>query len=157
MSHSHKFYLGLGSNIEPRPSLVKAVRGLESHGLIQGISNVWESHAYGSRGPNFLNICVSFVCPMESPQLKEDILLPLEEAMGRRRTRDKNAPRTIDVDILLVDDQPQNLDRWSHAFVVVPLADLIPDFQHPLSGLSMRETARKARADTWIVRRPKLL
>ncbi len=156
MSQPHRFYLGLGSNIEPRPNLLEAIRRLKTHGEIEGISDVWESHAFGSAGPDFLNICVSFASALEGTQLKREILVPLEEAMGRKRTQDKNAPRTIDVDILMVDDEVQNLDRWSQAFVIVPLADLIPHFRHPLTGLSMRDAALKAQSDTWIVRRPQL-
>ena len=59
---------------------------------------------------------------------------PIEARLGRIRSADKNAPRTIDPDIVRFDEQLLNIEFWAYAFVVVPLAELMPDFIHPVRG-----------------------
>ncbi len=157
MSLTHEYYLGLGSNIEPRPNLRKAIDLLGERGEIREFSSVWESKAVGSAGPNFLNLCMRYEASTDEEDLKRLVLLPIETSLGRVRTTDKNAPRTIDIDILVADGRPVNPRRWTHAFVVVPLAELLPDFKHPLSGQSLGQAAAAAVAETWIVRRADIL
>ncbi len=153
MSELHEFYLGLGSNIEPEANLRLAIGRLKEHGEILALSSVWESRAVGSEGPNFLNLCAHFAAEEREEGLKSSVLRPIEASMGRLRTGDKNAPRTIDIDILVVDGKAVNPNRWSNAFVIVPLAELLPDFEHPLDGKRMAQAATAAREQTWIVRR----
>ncbi len=153
MSPTHDYYLGLGSNIEPRPNLLKAIDLLAERGEIREFSSVWETQAVGSPGPNFLNLCLRYESALEEEDLKRLVLLPIESSLGRVRTRDKNAPRTIDIDVLMADGRPVNPKRWAHAFVVVPLSELLPDFKHPLRGQSLAQAAAAATAETWIVRR----
>ena len=43
-----------------------------------------------------------------------------------------SGPGTIDIDIVLFDETPLNTEFWEYAFVAVPLAELIPDFEHPV-------------------------
>ena len=134
MTNLHYAYLNLGSNIEPELNLPKAVQMLREYGEIATASSVWESKAVGINGPNFLNACVLFLTDLQPVELKEQIIRPIESKLGRIRYADKNAPRTIDIDIVLFDDLPLNTDYWNYAFVAVPLAELLPDFQHPVSG-----------------------
>jgi len=154
MGISHRYYLSLGSNIEPERNLAGAIQRLRSFGEVQEISSVWESHAVGSDGPNFLNLCVGFAVPVGVSGLKRDIVESVETALDRARTTDKNAPRTIDIDILMQDGQPLNLQRWGHVFVVLPMAELLPDMPHPISGKRLEEEAIERGASTWIRRRP---
>ena len=154
---THRFYLSLGSNIDPEQNLAVAIRRLSDYGAVLEISGVWESHAIGSEGPDFLNACVSFAAPCRAELLKKSVLETIEGAMGRAKTTDKNAPRTIDIDILMQDDRPLNVERWSHVFVVVPMAELLPDMPHPSSGAPLAKEAIKAAASTWIRRRPGVL
>lgn len=157
MSRGHEFYLGLGSNIEPEANLAKAISRLGEHGEIKELSSVWESQAVGSTGPNFLNLCLQFIARNNEEDLKQQVLGPIETGLGRVRTGDRNAPRTIDLDILLADGVPVNPSRWAQAFVLVPLAELLPNFVHPLSGKRLVEAAGAAQAETWIIRRPAVL
>jgi 2-amino-4-hydroxy-6-hydroxymethyldihydropteridine diphosphokinase len=157
MSLPHEFYLGLGSNVGPEPNLAKAIARLAEHGEIKAFSSVWESHAVGSAGPNFLNLCIQFAARENEEDLKQQVLRPIEMGLGRARTGDQNAPRTIDLDILLADGEPVNPKRWAHAFVLVPLAELLPNLAHPLSGESLIAAAAAAQAETWIIRRPAVL
>jgi 2-amino-4-hydroxy-6-hydroxymethyldihydropteridine diphosphokinase len=157
MSLPHEFYLGLGSNIEPEPNLTRAIGRLGERGEIRAFSSVWESQAVGSPGPNFLNLCIQFGAGENEVELKRDVLGPIELGLARLRTGDPNAPRTIDLDILLADGAPVNPKRWAHAFVLVPLAELLPDFIHPLSGEPLFRAAAVAQAAIWITRRPDVL
>ncbi len=157
MEELHEAYLNIGSNIEPRRNLPQAVRLLRQHGQVKAISNAWESHAFGSNGPDFLNACLLFLTPLEARDLKEQVIRPIEAELGRVRGPNKYAPRTIDIDIVLFDDEPFGWEFWSNAFVVVPLADLLPDFHHPLNYEKLAQVAAHMRRQTWIVARPDVL
>ena len=157
MSELHQAYLSIGSNIQPEVNLPKAIELLGDYGEVKGISSVWQSHAVGSDGPDFLNVCVLFRTDLQPYDLKEQIIRPIETQLGRVRYADKNAPRTIDLDIALFDDQPLNVDFWSYPFVVVPLAELIPKFSHPVSGEKLSRVSEQVQDQVWIVRREDIL
>jgi 2-amino-4-hydroxy-6-hydroxymethyldihydropteridine diphosphokinase len=154
MGKSHRYFLSLGSNISPESNLEEALRRLRFHGTVGKVSGLWESHAIGSPGPNFLNICVEYSATLSADELKRGIANRIEADMGRERSSDLSAPRTIDIDILMVDDKPMNLERWNHPFVLLPLAELLPEYIHPTEGLPLSAAARKAGDRIWIVRRP---
>jgi 2-amino-4-hydroxy-6-hydroxymethyldihydropteridine diphosphokinase len=153
----HDVYLILGSNIAPEANLPRALALLAEYGKVRAVSGAWESHAVGSEGPNFLNASVLIQTEIEPADLKVKLVQPIEDSLGRLRTADKNAPRTIDVDVMMVDQEPSNLDRWDHAFVLLPISELMPNTPHPLSGKALRDAADEARRRTWIVPRPDLL
>jgi 2-amino-4-hydroxy-6-hydroxymethyldihydropteridine diphosphokinase len=157
MDELHDAYLNIGSNIEPERHLQEAVRYLRQHGEVKAVSNAWQSHAFGSDGPDFLNACILYRTPLEARALKEQVIRPIEAQLGRVRGGDKFAPRTIDIDIILFDDEPFGWEFWSNAFVVVPLADILPDFQHPLNYEKLARVAAHMRRQTWIVARPEVL
>ncbi len=157
MSKLHSVYLSLGSNIDPEANLPRAIAMLGSYGRVKEISGVWESRAVGSDGPNFLNASVLLETDIPPADLKDRLARPIETAMGRVRTADKNAPRPIDIDVMLVDGEAFNLDRWDSAFVLLPIAELLPETPHPITHEPLREVAERARSNTWIVQRPGLL
>ncbi|MCC6568800.1 MAG: 2-amino-4-hydroxy-6-hydroxymethyldihydropteridine diphosphokinase [Anaerolineales bacterium] len=149
MSDFHLAYLSLGSNIEPEVNLPKAVTMLSQRGEIEKVSSVWETNPVGGEGGNYLNACLSYTTALSQEQLKETILHPIEASLGRKRTQDKNAPRTIDIDIILFDDEIIG-GRWlAQAFVVVPLAEIYPDFQIPGTKENIAETATRLRREVW--------
>lgn len=150
MNESHLAYLSLGSNIEPAINLVKAIRMLTEYGKVEKISSAWESRSIGADGPNYLNACVSYRTPLGEKDLKQQVTRPIESKLGRRRTADKFAPRTIDIDIVLFDGQPCADKFWDQAFVVVPLAEIYPEFQNPLTQESTLETATRLLRDFWM-------
>ena len=150
MEDLHEAYLNIGSNIEPERHLREAVRRLREYGQVKAVSNAWQSHAFGSDGPDFLNACVLFSTPLEASELKEKLIHPIEAELGRVRGPDKFAPRTIDIDIILFDEEPFSGEFWSNAFVVVPLAELLPDFHHPLNYEHLSRVAEHMRHQTWI-------
>jgi 2-amino-4-hydroxy-6-hydroxymethyldihydropteridine diphosphokinase len=157
MNESHLAYLSLGSNILPERNLVRALQLLQEQGRIEGISNVWESKSVGAEGPNYLNACVAFSTPLLWQALKEQVILPIELQLGRRRTENKFAPRTMDIDIILFDDKSCDEKSWEKAFVVVPLAEIYPGYQNPLRNEPISKTAARLRRQIWIETRPEIL
>jgi 2-amino-4-hydroxy-6-hydroxymethyldihydropteridine diphosphokinase len=140
----HIVYIGLGSNLEdPRSQLQRAFAAL---GELPGTSLVAQSSLYRSAPlgnpdqPDFIN-AVAKIATALSPQALLQALLQIEQSHGRERTF-RNAPRTLDLDILLYDDvrlhehgltipHPQMHRR---AFVLQPLLEIAPDACIPAIG-----------------------
>lgn len=157
MRESHLAYLNLGSNIQPEINLVQAVELLHSYGKVLRVSNAWASKSVGAEGPNYLNACVLFKTEFMQVELKEKVIRPIEARLGRKRSEDKSSPRTIDIDIVLFDDVPYNDKFWQYAFVIVPLAEIYPEYQNPLAGENIVQTATRLRLQAWMEARPKVL
>ena len=131
--------LGLGSNVGDRLENLRAA-ALRIGGIahIEGASRVYESAPVGYlEQSNFLNLVLRVRTSLEPGPLFEE-LKRIEAELGRQRSF-RNAPRTIDIDILtydnciLRDDQltiphPRKLER---SFVLLPLLEVAPDFRHP--------------------------
>ena len=157
MSESHLAYLNLGSNIQPEIHLVQAIKLLRQYGDVLKESSAWESKSVGAEGPNYLNACVLFRGPFMQVDLKENIIRPIEAQLGRQRSEDKFAPRTIDIDIVLFDDQPCNDRFWNYAFVIVPLAEIHPEYQNPITQEKITNIASRLRQKTWLEARRDVL
>lgn len=157
MSELHKAYLNLGSNIQPETNLVKAVQLLQEKGEVQDISNAWESEAVGMDSPNYLNACLLFISPHDQLQLIERIIRPLEAQLGRKRGENKYAPRTIDIDIILFDEVLPNLKAWKYPFVLIPLSEIYPDYQNPVTKENIKQSANRLRSKVWMKLRPEVL
>ena len=140
-------YLSLGSNVGDRAAnLRSAIERLAEAGTVKATSGLYETEPVDFRDqPWFLNCVVA----LETGKTPRDLLahaLAIEEAMGRRRTRDKG-PRTIDVDILLfgdrVIDEPglkiPHPAMHERRFVLEPLAEIALGVIHP----ALKKTARE--------------
>lgn len=157
MSESHLTYLSLGSNIQPEINLIKAIQLLRQHGRIEKISSAWESKSVGAAGPNYLNACVSLFTSFDQRALKQNVLLPTEARLGRKRSENKFAPRTMDIDIVLFDGHSCDDKYWEQAFVVIPLAEIYPEYENPLTHETVAETATRLRKEIWIEARQGVL
>jgi 2-amino-4-hydroxy-6-hydroxymethyldihydropteridine diphosphokinase len=122
----HEVCLLLGSNILPAHYLPRAVDLLQKQLKILKASSVWETTAIGSDGPNFLNAALLIATPLDAQALKEHILHPIEAQLDRVRTQNKNAARTIDIDILIFDEQVLDSMLWNYAYRAVPAAEILP-------------------------------
>ena len=138
----HQVCLLLGSNIRPERNLPLAVAHLQDKLTILRLSSVWETPAVGSAGPSFLNAAVLVGTSLKQKELKSQILTPLEVKMGRRRSADKNAPRPIDLDIILFDGLNLDPALWLFAHRAVPVAEIAPDIRSQ-AGESLKEAAAK--------------
>ena len=140
-------YLGLGANMGDRQSnLSKAIALLSPLVRLEKLSSIYETEPVGySQQPRFLNA----VCRSRTRLKPEDLLATVKEVettLGR--TPDfRNAPRPVDIDILLYGDDVVSLPHltiphprlWERAFVLVPLAEIAPDLVDPVSGKTVRE------------------
>jgi 2-amino-4-hydroxy-6-hydroxymethyldihydropteridine diphosphokinase len=153
-TETHTLYLGLGSNIDPEKNLPRAIANLRRHLEITAFSSVWETPPVGGEGPNFLNAVARVKVNIPADNLRFQILRPLEARLGRVRTRDPNAPRPIDLDILIFDGQVLEPEIWEHAYWAVPLAELLPDFTHPHTSERLSQIARRLAIPTPIRRYP---
>lgn len=149
-------YLGIGSNIQPADNIRQAVERLREVVEIEQASSLWETPPFGGSGPNFLNAVIRITTPLPIQNLKDDVLCRIEEELGRVRTADKNAPRTIDLDVLIYDGDVLEPELWTRVFIAVPLAELLPELRHPAEAISLRDTAQKLQQETPIRLRGKL-
>ena len=146
----HRAYIGLGSNIEPERHLRAAVLELAKLGDIAKVSRVYESKAVGDHDQlDFLNAAVLLRTDQTVEELCES-LRQIESTLGRvRDPENKNATRTIDLDVLLFDETVLSLehrripdpDILRRAFVAVPLSEVDPEFVHPETGQTLQMIA----------------
>ena len=153
MSNWTPVLIAIGSNIEPERNLPRAVTALEQQPQIKlrAVSPVYESLPVGTSvdQPPFFN-AAAFIETDLSPVTLKEALLAIEGSLGRVRTADRYAPRTIDLDIALYGQQIFELngrhipdpDVTKFAHVALPLADLAPDWVHPELGLTLAEIAK---------------
>ncbi len=143
----HLICLLLGSNIRAKEFLPQAVEHLREHLVVLRTSSVWESHAVGSDGPAFLNAAVLAMTHLDAGSLKELVIRPVEAQLGRVRTQDKSAPRTIDIDLILFDQQVEDPDLWTLAHIAVPVSEIVSDCESE-QGEQLRDVALVARRKT---------
>lgn len=141
----HKASLLLGSNINPEENLLLAVAKLREKVEIHRFSRVWQTQAVGSDGPDFLNAAIEITTTLQKEKLKTEVLQNIEMKLGRVRTKDKNAPRTIDLDIILFDGKVLDQNLWEKSFIALPMADLHPLLLNPLNGKTLSQTCKKLR------------
>jgi 2-amino-4-hydroxy-6-hydroxymethyldihydropteridine diphosphokinase len=143
----------LGSNINPQENILHALSLLERMFPVEGVSKVWETPAIGSDGPNFLNAAAVIRTTLDARTLKHRVLRPLEARLGRVRTADKFAPRTLDIDIVSWNALILDRDVWRHAHLAVPVAELLPCFQSDETGEYLEQAARRLSIQTPIQER----
>jgi len=149
--------LAFGGNLagdyqDPAALLEAAVSRAPDVGLrLVGRSRPWRSSAWPDPGePEYINF-VALVEPTLKPGDTLEAILALERQFGRERSR-PNAPRTLDVDLIahgrqvidtpgLIVPHPRAYERL---FVMGPLAEIAPDWRHPVLGLTARDLAAAA-------------
>ncbi len=142
-------FLGLGSNRRRYHHLCQGLEVLsEQFGALR-LSRVFESESIGFQGSLFLNMVVAVETSLGVAQLAR-LLRQIELDHGRLPNAPKYSPRSLDIDILLVDQLSGVLDGvvlprdevLSNAFVLWPLSELAPDHLHPVVGESYRQLWR---------------
>ncbi len=142
MSNQETVYLSIGSNLGDRLcNLQECIFSIETKiGGVLAISNVYECSSWGFNADDFLNICISLKTSLNPANLLKT-LLQIEQDLGRAKKRSKGyESRSIDIDILyygcetstnetLVIPHPELHNR---KFVLQPLADIAPQFYHPI-------------------------
>lgn len=147
-SFMYKAYLLTGTNLGERESNLAQARALieQLAGTIQAASALYETAAWGKTDqPSFLNQALELQTRLDAVSLL-DLLLKIEKKIGRVR-QEKYGPRTIDIDLLLFDDQVLNdpavtvphpqLPR--RRFALAPLAEIAADIIHPVLKKTIRQ------------------
>ena len=158
---SNIVYLSLGSNLGDKESNIAssiAILGAYIENTDIRTSSFYLSEPlYNTNQPAFINIIVE-LNTLFTPFQFLDKIHDIEKMLGRRIDREKNSPRTIDIDIVLFGNafiQTAELTiPHSHAllrkFVLVPLAELVPEKIFPGTKHKMIDLLEKC-PDTSIV------
>ena len=155
--HTNQVCILVGSNIDPIQNCRSAVQELSRNVKIIKSSSIWETESIGSPGENFLNFALLFQTKFDLELLKTTILKPLEEKLGRVRSVNKNAPRTMDLDVVLFNSIVIDEKMWEQYFIALPLSELFPQMVEVKSGKSLREIARELTAGKTAVYRKELM
>ena len=139
----------LGSNIEREKNIRSALDYLHQNTQVLRRSTVWETEAVGSSGPNFLNVAVEIATNLEIHTIKSELAQPIEGRLGRVRTADKNAPRTIDVDLIIFNNRVLDESLWTKTFMALPIAELLPALPHPLTAQPLSDIASQLKSSAF--------
>ena len=154
MNHYRKIHISIGSNLGDKlKNIEKAIELIHLRiAIIQSISSIYKTEAEGFKGDDFLNVCISIF----SNDLPTDImqtLLDIESDLGRlRNNKNKIESRTIDIDILLVEDlilntallQVPHPKMHERKFVLTPLLEIDPKINHPIRKESISDMLRSS-------------
>jgi dihydroneopterin aldolase/2-amino-4-hydroxy-6-hydroxymethyldihydropteridine diphosphokinase len=135
-------YVALGSNIDPEANVRSAVRLLAARERVLAVSTFYWTEAIPPGAPAFINGALALETRRRPRDLKLEVLRDIEARLGRIRTPDRNAPRPIDCDLLVYDDEVASEpdlalpspDIEERAFVATPLFEIAPDLVLARSG-----------------------
>jgi 2-amino-4-hydroxy-6-hydroxymethyldihydropteridine diphosphokinase len=136
-------FVAVGSNIEPARNIASALAALARLVEVTGTSAFYRTAPVGRpEQPAFYNGVWRIETALAPAAVKFDVLRRIESDLGRHRTQDKYAARSIDLDLILYDDvvidtpdlrlpDPEIIER---SFVAVPLLELSPALVLPDTG-----------------------
>ena len=137
-------YVALGANLGDPAATIRAAFGALANlpeSRVTRCSSLYRTAPVGNtEQPEFVNAVAALETTL-APESLLDALFDIEARFGRIRA-EKNGPRTLDLDLLLYNNQQLNLPRLTlphprlhlRAFVLYPLAELAPDLQLPGRG-----------------------
>jgi 2-amino-4-hydroxy-6-hydroxymethyldihydropteridine diphosphokinase len=136
-------YVAVGSNINPEDNILAALQGLKKQVNVRVTSRFYLTQPIERPDQDaFINGVWEITTNCEPRELKYDVLRVIEDELGRHRTEDTHAPRTIDLDLVLYGDRIiaetglhiPDLDIYRRAFVAVPLLEIAPGLIIPGTG-----------------------
>lgn len=141
-------YLLIGGNLGNRKENLSKATGLirKQCGVVINSSSLYETAAWGmTEQSSFLNQVLEISTSLDAKQLMRRIL-KIENMMGRVR-KEKFGPRTIDIDILFYENEILDLlflkiphpELQNRRFVLVPLAEINSELQHPVLKKTIAE------------------
>lgn len=139
-------FVSVGSNVDRDRHIPSALAALgDSFGPLR-VSSVYETAAVGFEGDPFYNLAVGFETDLPLAEVANE-LARIEADHGRTRESKKFSARTLDLDLLLYGDAVVSEGKLKlprkelieYAFMLEPLAEIAPDLNHPVLGLSFRE------------------
>lgn len=140
-------FIGFGGNLgEVRATFGKALNEIQDFAQVEKVSSLYRSKPYGFEDqPDFLNAVARITTDLEPGSLLAK-LQSIETDLGKHVIRE-NGPRAIDLDLLFYNDLVLKRDDLEvphpgipeRDFVLLPMAELDPDFTHPALGRSIKE------------------
>ena len=139
----------LGSNIEPQLNLEKAIQEIAKFAALKKTSKIYKSKSMGFEGNDFLNqvILCEVKVDLEETYCK---LKKIEKEMGRVKNVNKFSDRLIDLDLLTFNDEISegkitlpHKDILKYSFVLVPFAEIYPEFVHPVNQKSIEKLLKE--------------
>ena len=146
-------YLSLGSNIDPEANLKRAIDLIGQRCTVLAVSHAYRTPPQGfTDQDDFFNLAVKITTDLDAVTLKHSVLDWIERELKRvRDPNNKNAPRTIDLDISLWNndifdygEKPWHVpdrDILRFAHVALPLAEIAPDYAHPTEHVALKMIA----------------
>lgn len=141
-------FIAIGSNIEPKYNVREALRLLAREVTIVKTSTVYLTEALGRPDePPYYNCVVEIATDMPPLKLKSSVLRRVEAALGRKRSEDRYASRTIDLDLILYNGVTLNTRELTipdpeiseRPFIALPLSEIDPALT--ISGRPIAEIA----------------
>jgi len=149
-------FVAIGSNIDPAMNVRSAIELLARRLTVTKLSTVYKTRPEERpEQEDFYNCVVEIQTDLAPQDLKFQVLRSIETQLKRRRTPDKYAPRTVDLDLILYGDlvldengfvlpDPDIVRRF---FLAAPLAELNPDLILPGSGALISDAAAQLPQD----------
>jgi 2-amino-4-hydroxy-6-hydroxymethyldihydropteridine diphosphokinase len=146
---SHIIYISVGSNVDKEKHTKAGLQGMyQAFGELT-LSSVFESESVGFEGNNFYNLVIKANTMLSIAQVCS-VLKQIEQDNKRQRSERKFAPRTLDLDLLLYDNQVM-----SQPIVLKPLAEIAADEVHPVvkqSYANLWQTYDKSLQKLWTIK-----
>lgn len=134
-----RVFVSIGSNIDREANIRGAIESLARRFGPLCLSSVYETRAAGFEGKDFFNLVVGFDTDEPIHAIRKE-LRDIEDAHGRQREGvPKFSSRTLDLDLILygevvdADGKLPHTDILEYPFVLGPLAELAPEFVHPVT------------------------
>jgi 2-amino-4-hydroxy-6-hydroxymethyldihydropteridine diphosphokinase len=154
-------FVGVGANLDPEKNILAALPDIQSGLQVLATSRFYRNPAFPPDRrelPPFVNGVLKVRTNQTPWDLKYRVLRSIEGKYRRTRTEDRYGPRTLDLDLLVyenleIQSEWLNLphpDISVHPFLVVPLAELLPDFRLPESSLCLKELVENLDAGSMV-------